>query len=604
MAIGRLSMKVGKAGKASAHSSYISRTGEYAKYTERGEKLEASEAGNMPAWAEKNPNLFWQAADANERKNGTTYREMEIALPRELTPDQRLELVHDFIRQEIGERHAYQFAIHVPTAADGGEQPHVHLMFSERQRDGIERDPDQYFKRYNGKYPERGGAKKGYGEKAGQTLTRAERTAELKALRGRWEGMCNSHLEKAGHGSRIDMRSYKDQGIDLAPEKKLLPSQWKDPQQRAQILEYREAKADLSKTEIVTKAILQERPHNPLEPWEKAVEKLTDKDFAPHEKVKANAELKAAKELVEQGKNPLHHLSAIQQAGQQAVYNWAKESVRANAQRPKVQTPKEMTPEEAQTVLKTLEADASERAKGYRQKADLKYAQLHEAIDQIDRNRKAMIKKHLDVQPVRPERPRGFLADIFGIGMKAYEQKLDAWEKEHRQWSQEHIQVQHYGQDDRSALERQQRELSGYLSRNHFGQQGYKDRAYHDAARDLLATDPVRAKQVEQAKGVIDRIAKEREQARELQKDCKALGEKVYEAAKLHQKGKLKDVPPALSQVLDKVAAMPGSSRQKIEALAQDFIQASASTRADWKKALEPYQRQINRTMDRGGMSL
>ncbi|MEL3086344.1 hypothetical protein R9N76_00250, partial [Escherichia coli] len=178
------------------------------------------------------------------------------------------------------------------------------------------------------------------------------------------------------------------------------------------------------------------------------------------------------------------------------------------------------------------------------------------------------------------------------------------WEKEHRQWSQEHIQVQRYGQDDRSALERQQRELSGYLSRNHFGQQGYKDRAYHDAARDLLATDPVRAKQVEQAKGVIDRIAKEREQARELQKDCKALGEKVYEAAKLHQKGKLKDVPPALSQVLDKVAAMPGSSRQKIEALAQDFIQASASTRADWKKALEPYQRQINRTMDRGGMSL
>ena len=43
----------------------------------------------MPAWAQSNPQAFWQAADAYERKNGTTYREMEIALPRELDADQR-----------------------------------------------------------------------------------------------------------------------------------------------------------------------------------------------------------------------------------------------------------------------------------------------------------------------------------------------------------------------------------------------------------------------------------------------------------------------------------------------------------------------------------
>ena len=115
---------------------------------------------------------------------------MEIALPRELEPTQRAELVRAFVRQEIGEHHAYQWAIHTPNAADGGEQPHVHLMFSERQCDGIERDPDQYFKRYNAKAPEKGGARKGYGPSAGKTLTAAERATELKALRERWATAC------------------------------------------------------------------------------------------------------------------------------------------------------------------------------------------------------------------------------------------------------------------------------------------------------------------------------------------------------------------------------------------------------------------------------
>lgn len=245
MAIGRLSMKVGKAGKAGPHAAYIAREGQYANRLERGEKLEATEAGNMPAWAQSNPLAFWQAADAYERKNGTTYREMEIALPRELDAEQRAALVREFVRQEIGDRHAYQWAIHVPTAADGGEQPHVHLMFSERQRDGIERDPEQYFKRYNAKAPEKGGARKGYGPSAGQTLTKAERAAELKELRGRWEAMCNAHLERAGVEQRIDMRSHAERGTGLEPERKQLPSQWRG-QGRDNVIEFRQARAELA----------------------------------------------------------------------------------------------------------------------------------------------------------------------------------------------------------------------------------------------------------------------------------------------------------------------------------------------------------------------
>ena len=245
MAIGRLSMKVGKAGKAGPHAAYIAREGQYANRLERGEKLEATEAGNMPAWAQSNPLAFWQAADAYERKNGTTYREMEIALPRELSAAQRIELVREFVRQEIGDRHAYQWALHVPTAADGGEQPHFHLMFSERQVDGIDRDPEQYFKRYNAKAPEKGGARKGYGPSAGQTLTKAERAAELKELRGRWEAMCNAHLERAGVEQRIDMRSHAERGTGLEPERKQLPSAWRG-EGRAQVIEFRAARAEVA----------------------------------------------------------------------------------------------------------------------------------------------------------------------------------------------------------------------------------------------------------------------------------------------------------------------------------------------------------------------
>ena len=130
-------------------------------------------------------------------------------------------------------------------AADGGEQPHVHLMFSERQRDGIERDPEQYFRRYNAKAPEKGGARKGYGPSAGQTLTKAERAAELKELRGRWEAMCNAHLERAGVEQRIDMRSHAERGTGLEPERKQLPSQWRG-QGRANVIEFRQARQELA----------------------------------------------------------------------------------------------------------------------------------------------------------------------------------------------------------------------------------------------------------------------------------------------------------------------------------------------------------------------
>jgi len=232
-----LSVKTGGKGKAASHADYIAREGKYAR--EKDNDLEHQESGNMPAWAVHKPSEFWKAADTFERSNGCTYREIEIALPRELTPEQRLELVRDFIQQEIGKRHAYQFAIHNPKAAiESGEQPHAHIMFSERINDGIERDPQQYFKRANSKEPERGGAKK---VRFGETPT--ERKAYLIAQRERWATLQNDTLERYQHPDRVDARSLKAQGLEREPERHFGARQVKqfEPAQLHAVIERREA---------------------------------------------------------------------------------------------------------------------------------------------------------------------------------------------------------------------------------------------------------------------------------------------------------------------------------------------------------------------------
>lgn len=216
MASFHCSAKIGAKGSGGSHSDYITREGKYSKEKAgRYEDLEATESGNMPEWAVDNPAYFWRAADEYERANGSAYRELVVALPRELTPDQRRELVEDFVKQELGERHAYQWAIHTPKASlEGGEQPHAHIMYSERIRDEHERDPADYFKRANKKNPEKGGCVKASGGKKP-----AELKAELVATRERWANVQNAHLERHGHPDRVTHLSLKDQGIDRQPER-------------------------------------------------------------------------------------------------------------------------------------------------------------------------------------------------------------------------------------------------------------------------------------------------------------------------------------------------------------------------------------------------
>lgn len=209
MAIGRISIKSGSKGKGLAHAKYIMREDKYAKRADKLEKLESVGHGNMPSWAKENPKILWEMADEHERKNGSVYREHIISLPREMTEEQRHELVQDWIKQEIGDKHPYSYAIHNPLAMDGKEQPHCHLMICERTLDGIDRGADQFFKRYNSKDPTKGGAKK-----ANTGLDYATRKEQIKQQRNRWEQLCNKHLERIGSRERVDLRNYKERGAE------------------------------------------------------------------------------------------------------------------------------------------------------------------------------------------------------------------------------------------------------------------------------------------------------------------------------------------------------------------------------------------------------
>lgn len=229
MAIRHLTVNVGKVGKAFAHAAYIERGGKYAR--QRDDDLVASGSGNMPSWATDNPVDFWAAADEHERANGTAYREIQVALPRELGSDAAHRLARDFIGRHLGTLYPYTYAVHCPLAADGHPQPHMHLMFSERALDGFGRDRAMFFRRANKKTPERGGAAKVYNPAATPTARRAA----LRALRAEWAELATQALAVAGHAIRIDLRSNVAQGLEQAPEPKHSPAGWRKGGREAMI---------------------------------------------------------------------------------------------------------------------------------------------------------------------------------------------------------------------------------------------------------------------------------------------------------------------------------------------------------------------------------
>lgn len=207
MALSRFEVNVGGKGKGYPHFCYITGQG---GYTEKDTEIIFVRSENMPSWAQ-DPSEFWEAGDEYERKNGSVYREHLMSLPRELTHEQNIKLIDEWIEKHL-DGYTYTYAYHETVALDGGLQPHCHLMFSERKNDGLERTKEQYFKRYNSKNPSAGGVKK---LNTGKSHT--ERQQELLDLRADFGEHLKEHLRKNGYensAEKVDMRNYIERGAE------------------------------------------------------------------------------------------------------------------------------------------------------------------------------------------------------------------------------------------------------------------------------------------------------------------------------------------------------------------------------------------------------
>ena len=213
MAIYHLTAKTVSRGGASAKArhDYIKREGRY--QADRKEVI-SSQSGNMPEWAKGCPGAYWDSADVYERGNGRLFKQLEFALPRELSTEQQQNLVQKFVSKITSTKDGplpYSYAIH---KGHNKENPHCHLMISERANDGYSRTAETWFKRANSKVPEKGGAKK----------TEELKPKEwLQEIRKDWSQQANNILELAGYQSRIDHRSLEAQGISREPTQHLGP---------------------------------------------------------------------------------------------------------------------------------------------------------------------------------------------------------------------------------------------------------------------------------------------------------------------------------------------------------------------------------------------
>jgi len=154
-------------------------------------------------WARDRSDL-WNAAEfAEKRKDARVAREFEIALPHELSAEQRLEAARE-MAQELADRYgaAVDFAIHAPHEASDVRNHHAHILMTTRQvtEDGL--------------------GDKTYLERENKWLLAHDLPTtdmQLRDLRQRWEGIANERLAMAGLDIRIDHRSHMERGLEIAP---------------------------------------------------------------------------------------------------------------------------------------------------------------------------------------------------------------------------------------------------------------------------------------------------------------------------------------------------------------------------------------------------
>ncbi|WP_338965913.1 MobA/MobL family protein [Fusobacterium nucleatum] len=198
MAHYRLCMKNGKAWGAVANFSYNMGIGKYS-YKEN-EIVESFH--NIPEWA-KSPYDFWEKYSQEDRVN-SSYKKIELSLQEELSFEENKKMLYEFIKKNVGDNYYYSVVIHDKESNEKGIQnTHAHIMICKRLEDGIKRNPEQFFKRYNSNSPEKGGAltdNKYWGKK--QTLIN---------FREDWENIINKYFEKNNIKKKVSSKSLEKQ---------------------------------------------------------------------------------------------------------------------------------------------------------------------------------------------------------------------------------------------------------------------------------------------------------------------------------------------------------------------------------------------------------
>ena len=143
--------------------------------------------------------VLWNAVEQIEKaKNSQLAREIQLALPVELTEGQNISLVQEYVKQHfVSVGMCADIAIH----DTGSGNPHAHIMLTMRP---IEQDGTWGMK-----------AHKVNGKKI-PTIDWNEQT-KAEEWRAAWAVAVNAELEKQNLEIRVDHRSYERQGIDQIP---------------------------------------------------------------------------------------------------------------------------------------------------------------------------------------------------------------------------------------------------------------------------------------------------------------------------------------------------------------------------------------------------
>ncbi len=197
-----------------AHADYINREGA------QSDKNDCVYKGNqLPKWTKGSAQKFFSAATKYEDKGNCRYKEIELSLPNELSLEQNREIVDRFLKNHLA-NHYYAYAIHEKAGELSGERhPHVHIMFSERLIDDVERISERpaykYFRR---------AAKPLRDKKVASFERRREHGAPkdkkwhskkyFHELREDFARIQNDVLAKNGFSIRVDHRTLKAQQVE------------------------------------------------------------------------------------------------------------------------------------------------------------------------------------------------------------------------------------------------------------------------------------------------------------------------------------------------------------------------------------------------------